>query len=47
VTPQHAAQMWPQFEAVASQAGAKIVGPAMTWGTMAGYEDPVVWLDAF
>ena len=47
VTPQQAAQMWPQFEVLASQTGAKIVGPAMTWGTMTGYEDPVVWLDAF
>jgi hypothetical protein len=47
VTPQQAAQMWPQFEALASQTGANIVGPAMTWGTMTGYEDPVAWLDAF
>ncbi|HTD59293.1 MAG TPA: glycosyl hydrolase [Gemmatimonadaceae bacterium] len=47
VTPQQAAQMWPQFEALASQTGADIVGPAMTWGTMTGYEDPVAWLDAF
>ena len=47
VTPQQAAQMWPQFEVLASQTGAKIVGPAMTWGTMTGYEDPVTWLDAF
>jgi hypothetical protein len=47
VTPQHAAQMWPQFEGLASQTGADIVGPAMTWGTMTGYEDPVAWLDAF
>jgi hypothetical protein len=47
VTPQQAAQMWPQFEVLASQTGAKIVGPAMTWGTMTGYEDPVAWLDAF
>ena len=47
VTPQQAAQMWPQFETIASRTGAKIVGPAMTWGTMTGYEDPVTWLDAF
>ena len=47
VTPQQAAQMWPQFEALASQTDANIVGPAMTWGTMTGYEDPVAWLDAF
>ena len=25
----------------------RLVGPAMTWGTMVGYADPVVWLDAF
>jgi hypothetical protein len=25
----------------------KIVGPAITWGTMPNYQDPVVWLDAF
>jgi hypothetical protein len=27
--------------------GVKIVGPAITSGTMPGYADPVVWLDAF
>jgi Glycosyl hydrolase catalytic core len=47
LTPQQAAQLWPQYEAVAAHAGVKIVVPAMTWGTMAGYQDPVVWLDAF
>ena len=25
----------------------KLVGPAMNWGTLANYSDPVVWLDAF
>jgi hypothetical protein len=47
MTPQHAAQLWPQYEAVAAQTGVKIVGPAITWGTMPNYEDPVAWLDAF
>ncbi|HUO34901.1 MAG TPA: glycosyl hydrolase [Candidatus Acidoferrum sp.] len=47
VTPQHAAEIWPQYEAVAQQTGVQIVGPAMTWGTMSGYEDPIAWLDAF
>jgi hypothetical protein len=47
MTPQKAAQLWPQYEAIAAQTGVKIVGPAITWGTMTGYEDPVVWLDAF
>lgn len=47
MTPQQAAQIWPQYESVAQQTGVQIVGPAMTWGTMSGYEDPIAWLDAF
>jgi len=47
LTPQAAAQLWPKYEAVAAKTGVKLVGPAITWGTMAGYADPVVWLDAF
>jgi hypothetical protein len=46
-TPQAAAQLWPQYEAVAAATGVKIVGPAITWGTMPNYQDPVAWLDAF
>jgi len=47
LTPSQAAQMWPRYEAVAAAAKVKIVGPAMTWGTMPNYQDPVKWLDAF
>jgi hypothetical protein len=47
MTPTQAAAAWPGYEAVAAATGAKIVGPAVTWGTMAGYSDPVVWMDAF
>ncbi len=47
LTPQQAAQLWPQYEAVASATGVKIVGPQITWGTMPGYSDPVTWMDAF
>ena len=47
VTPQQAAAIWPQYEAVAAQAGVKIVGPQMSYGTMANYQNPVTWLDAF
>jgi hypothetical protein len=47
LTPQQAASLWPGFEAIAAHTGVKIVGPAITWGTMPGYTDPVVWLDAF
>ncbi len=47
LTPLQAAQLWPSYEAVAAQTGVKIVGPALTWGTMPNYQDPVKWLDAF
>lgn len=47
LSPQAAARLWPSYEAVAARTGVKLVGPAMTWGTMAGFADPVVWLDAF
>ncbi|MEP6502274.1 MAG: glycosyl hydrolase [Betaproteobacteria bacterium] len=47
MTPAQAAAAWPGYEAVAAATGARIVGPAITWGTMSGYSDPVVWLDAF
>src|SRR5579864_3196271 len=47
MTPQQAAQLWPQYEAISAQTGVKIVGPAITWGTMPGYQDPITWLDAF
>ncbi len=47
LTPAQAATIWPRYEAISSQTGVKIVGPAMNWGTMSGYSDPVVWLDAF
>ena len=47
LTPALAAAAWPGYEAVAAATGAKIVGPAITWGTMAGYSDPVLWMDAF
>ncbi len=47
LTPQQAAQLWPNYEAVAAQTGVKIVGPQITWGNMPNYSDPVVWMDAF
>ena len=47
LTPQQAAALWPQYEAVAAASGVKIVGPQITWGTMPNYTDPVAWLDAF
>lgn len=47
LSPTAAAAAWPQFEGIAARTGVKLVGPAITWGTMPGYSDPVVWLDAF
>jgi Glycosyl hydrolase catalytic core len=47
LTPQQAAGLWPDFEAISAKTGVKIVGPQITWGTMANYNDPVLWLDAF
>jgi hypothetical protein len=52
MTPQQAAALWPQYEAIAAQTGVKIVGPAMSYGDQppgpnAVYNNPVAWLDAF
>jgi hypothetical protein len=47
LTPAQAAAIWPGFEAISAHTGVKIVGPQITWGTMTGYNDPVVWMDAF
>mgnify|MGYP003492527398 FL=1 len=51
-TPEQAAVDWLKYEQVVSDLAAQqrtvyLVGPAMTWGTMPNYSDPVVWLDAF
>jgi hypothetical protein len=35
------------YESIAAHTGVKIVGPQITWGTMTGFTDPVVWMDAF
>ena len=51
-TPSQAANDWLVYEQVKSDLAEQgrdiaIVGPAMTWGTMPGYADPLVWLDDF
>ncbi len=51
-TPSAAAYDWVRFEGIISDLSASgrtvyLVGPAITWGTMTNYSDPVVWLDAF
>ena len=47
LTPAQAAQLWPRYESIAQRTGVKLVGPAITWGTMPGFADPLAWLDAF
>jgi len=51
-TPVQAAATWPDYEQVIADLATNgrtvyLVGPAMNWGTMANYSDPVVWMDAF
>ncbi len=47
MTPEAAARFWPRLEQISAQTNVKLVGPAMNWGTLSGYGDPVVWLDTF
>lgn len=51
-TPTQAAADWIKYEQVVADLASQqrtvyLVGPAMNWGTMTNYSDPVVWLDAF
>lgn len=47
MTPSQAAQYWPELKKFAQDNGLQIVSPAMNYGTLAGYSDPVKWLDEF
>ncbi|GHT34380.1 hypothetical protein FACS189434_10460 [Bacteroidia bacterium] len=47
MTPSQAAEKWPQLKAIAKELGLKIISPAMNNGTLAGYADPIKWLDEF
>lgn len=47
MTPSEAAQYWPALKAFAQARGLQIVSPAMNYGTLPGYSDPVTWLDEF
>jgi hypothetical protein len=47
MTPAKAAELWPALKATATELGLKVVSPAMNYGTLAGYSDPIDWLDEF
>ena len=47
MTPAEAAAHWGEVVALANELHVKLVSPAMNYGTLDGYSDPVKWLDEF
>ena len=47
MTPAEAAKHWPKLKALAKELNMKIISPAMNWGTLSGYNNPIKWLDEF
>lgn len=47
MTPRQAADAWPQLKALADELQVKLVSPAMNYGTLENYGDPIKWLDEF
>lgn len=47
MTPTQAASFWPRFKALGQSVNAKLVSPAMNWGTLPGWSNGVEWLKSF
>lgn len=47
MTPAQAAALWPQVVALAKELNLKLVSPALNYGTLPSYNDPIKWLDEF
>lgn len=47
LTPAQAAVRWGEIVALAKELNLKLVSPAMNYGTLSGYSDPIKWLDEF
>ena len=47
MTPEQAAEKWPAVKELAQELNMKVVAPAMNYGTLAEYSDPIKWLDEF
>ena len=47
MVPSKAAEYWPAVVSLAKELGMKIISPALNYGTLEGYHDPVKWLDEF
>ena len=47
MTPAQAAEPWQEVVALAKELNLKLISPAMNYGTLAGYHDPIKWFDEF
>ncbi|MDR2362779.1 MAG: carbohydrate-binding protein [Prevotellaceae bacterium] len=47
MNPSLAADKWTDLKSLADELHLKIVAPAMNYGTLPNYSDPIVWLDEF
>ena len=47
MTPAQAAALWTPVVQLAKELHLKLVSPAMNYGTLGGYHDPIKWLDEF
>lgn len=47
MTPQAAAEKWPEVQALAKELNLKLVAPAMNYSPNAPYQDPLKWMDEF
>ena len=47
MTPAQAAAIWQPVVSLAKELHLKLVSPAMNYGTLSGYSDPIKWLDEF
>ncbi|KAA6302219.1 MAG: hypothetical protein EZS26_001579 [Candidatus Ordinivivax streblomastigis] len=47
MTPAQVAEKWPALQSIAQELNLKIISPAMNYGTLENYGDPVKWLDEF
>lgn len=47
MTPAQAAALWQPVVDLAKELNLKLVSPAMNYGTLAGYSNPIKWLDEF
>lgn len=46
-TPVEAAELWQDYVDLSKELNLKLISPAMCHGNLAGYSDPVKWLDEF